>query len=122
MIFLDTARSSWQNESRSAPASGAGLRIWARRIAEIAALLALAVITAGPASAQSRCRISDPTGTPLNVRAWPNGEVKGQIRNGVLVAVEDQQRDDRGRPWALIRSRDGAEVYGWVFREFIACF
>jgi hypothetical protein len=34
-------------------------------------------------SAQSSCRVRDPTGTPLNVRTSPNGNAAGTLNNGV---------------------------------------
>jgi hypothetical protein len=34
------------------------------------------------ASAQDRCRVMDPTGTPLNVRTTPNGNIVGTLNNG----------------------------------------
>jgi Bacterial SH3 domain len=74
------------------------------------------------ASAQQRCRVMDPTGTPLNVRTSPNGTIVGALRNGVLVSVIDRTVDGRGRPWVYIAHRASRRPIGWVFREFIACF
>lgn len=83
--------------------------------------LALAV-QASPAEAQSRCRVTDPTGTPLNIRAAPNGSIIGRAANGVLVSIVDTASDTRGRAWALIRPASGGGAVGWVFREFVSCF
>ncbi len=64
----------------------------------------------------------DPTGTPLNVRVAPNGPIVGALNNGLLVAIVDTRDDANGRPWAfIVRAKDG-HPFGWVFREFIACF
>jgi hypothetical protein len=41
------------------------------------------------AHAQGNCRITDPTGTPLNVRTQPNGSVVGDVSNGTLVTIAD---------------------------------
>ncbi|MFI5014088.1 MAG: SH3 domain-containing protein [Hyphomicrobiales bacterium] len=85
-----------------------------------AAILATACVS--DASAQSRCRVLDPTGTPLNVRAAPNGAIIGTLTNGMLVSVLDRSVDASGRPWVYVASRDSGAPLGWVFREFIACF
>lgn len=89
-----------------------------------ASLAAGLVLTAGQAAlAQSaRCRVMDPTGTPLNIRDAPNGIVIGNVRNGLLVTRLRSGEDERGRPWAYIADRDTGEPLGWVYREFIACF
>jgi hypothetical protein len=90
-------------------------------LAVAAFALALA-IAAAPAHAQSRCRVTDPTGTPLNIRATPNGQIIGRAANGVLVSIVDTASDTRGRAWALIRPASGGGAVGWVFREFVSCF
>lgn len=68
--------------------------------------------------AQSHCRVMDPTGTPLNLRTAPNGQILGNLANGVLVAVVDQAV---GSTWFYIKSLSDDATLGWVFREFIAC-
>ena len=80
-------------------------------------------LSAGTAEAQStRCRVMDPTGTPLNLRDSPNGEIVGRIRNGKLVTRVRSGEDERGRPWAYVMDRETGAPLGWVYREFIACF
>jgi hypothetical protein len=77
---------------------------------------------ASAAGAQSRCRVMDPTGTPLNVRTAPSGAIVGTLPNGLLVSIGDQSVDQNGKAWVYIsRHSDGATL-GWVFREFLACF
>jgi hypothetical protein len=89
----------------------------------VAALLSLWTCAfALEASAQSRCRVMDPTGTPLNVRTGPNGAVVASLPNGLLVSIKARQTDARGRAWVLIARYENDRVIGWVFREFIACF
>jgi uncharacterized protein YraI len=87
-------------------------------------ILAAIVIFAGAigASAQERCRVMDPTGTPLNVRTGPNSTIIGTLPNGMLVTVLDRTRDARGRPWVYVANYRTGRPIGWVFREFIACF
>lgn len=87
-------------------------------------LLALAIAAlASPARAQpERCRVMDPTGTPLNVRDAPNGAVIGQLPNGLLVRRVARATDSRGRLWLYLHRVGSDEPIGWVFREFVACF
>ncbi|OOR89959.1 hypothetical protein B0181_05760 [Moraxella caviae] len=72
------------------------------------------------AYAQS-CRVADPTGTPLNVRASVQGKVIGKLPNRKVVHVLDYDYDSKGRTWAYV-SYDSGRRSGWVFREFIACY
>jgi uncharacterized protein YraI len=88
---------------------------------KIALLIAGALICASASTASARqCMVSDPTGTPLNMRATPNGERVGVIRNGSFVTLIRQERDSRGRIWAEV-SVDGLNYTVWLFREFVSC-
>lgn len=81
----------------------------------------LALLLASPATAQvRRCMVSDPTGTPLNFRSAPNGEVLGTLPNGAIIRVLGQRPDSRGRMWAEVET-EGARASVWVFREFVSC-
>lgn len=93
-----------------------------RRLAATAAALALAALLPQGALAQQRCVVTDPTGTPLNVRTHPNGQVVGIVPNGRPVRILDTAGDPRGRPWAYVAERETGEPIGWVFREFVSCF
>jgi hypothetical protein len=73
------------------------------------------------AMAQSRCHVMDPTGTPLNLRTAPNGQILGNLPNGVLVAVVDHAVDAKGKAWVNIKSLSDDATLSRVFREFIAC-
>ncbi|MCB1546481.1 MAG: SH3 domain-containing protein [Hyphomicrobiaceae bacterium] len=81
------------------------------------------VAQAMPATAQrtGRCIVSDPTGTRLNVRNAPQGDVIGRLRNGTEVRIIDTARDHKGQPWAYVGYWRGGRI-GWVFREFISCY
>lgn len=87
----------------------------------LAAALA-AGLAASPAFAQNRCAVTDPTGTPLNIRETPNGEIIGRVSNGAGVRVVNTSFDERGRPWALISPRGRNHLVGWVYREFVSCY
>ena len=90
-------------------------------LAAVTTLTSLAAV-APAAAAEDLCRVMDPTGTPLNVRVAPNRQIVGALPNGLLVAVVDTRDDANGKPWAfIVRASDG-HPFGWVFREFIACF
>ncbi|QCI63486.1 peptide-binding protein [Phreatobacter stygius] len=92
------------------------------RVAAVTLVGAMFVFAA-PAQAQSdRCRVMDPTGTPLNVRDAPNGAVLGAVRNGTLVTRVRSGEDNRGRPWVYVVDRESGKPMGWVIREFVACF
>jgi hypothetical protein len=70
------------------------------------------------------CRVTDPTGTPLNVRLSPNGKVISKIRNQTVVYPQSIEYDNTGKPWLLINIRQpgGDQMLGWVVREFISCY
>ena len=88
------------------------------------AAAALVAVGALPAAAQNmnRCRVMDPTGTPLNVRTGPNATIVGTLPNGMLVSVRDQTRDRQGKLWVFVVNYETRQSIGWVYREFIACF
>lgn len=94
------------------------------RTLAISAVLLVASTTLEPVAAQrtGRCIVSDPTGTPLNVRASPQGRVVSTIRNGAQVRVTNTTRDHKGQPWAYIVGWENGREIGWVFREFVSCY
>ena len=90
-----------------------------------AVLLAAMIATmTDTASAQRvvQCRITDPTGTPLNVRQGPQGRIIGTIRNGVSVHIAATARDHKGQPWAQIVEGERGRTIGWVIREHVSCY
>jgi hypothetical protein len=88
----------------------------------MALALLISCICATGAAAQSRCKVMDPTGTPLNVRSTPQGTIVGTLTNGVLVSIVDHAVDATGKPWAYVARYSDAVPIGWVFREFISCY
>lgn len=56
------------------------------------------------------CTVSDPTGTPLNVRQSPGGRVIGTLKNGTVVALGATDGSE-GEKWTrIIQPREG---YVW---------
>jgi hypothetical protein len=88
----------------------------------VASALTVALAGAGPAVAKDICKVTDPTGTPLNVRTAPGGEILGTIGNGRDVEVLETRDDARGKAWVLIRQPGAGAAMGWVFREFVSCY
>lgn len=76
------------------------------------------------AQAEEVCKVTDPTGTPLNVRDKPNGQVINILKNGREVYIQEIIRDRQGRPWARVSGyyRGRYREWGWIFREFISCY
>jgi hypothetical protein len=77
-----------------------------------------------PAKAERVCRVTDPTGTPLNVRDRPNGRIVNTLRNGREVKIHETTYDGQGRPWVLLGGYyEGVyRTWGWVIREFVSCY
>ena len=75
---------------------------------------------AADVSAQSRCLVADPTGTPLNVRKTPNGAILGTLPNGLPVTVLDIT-SYRGQTWAHIGRIADHSPFGWVSHDFLDC-
>ncbi len=80
-----------------------------------------AVHAASPVT--QRCVVVDPARSALTVRATPTGGDAGRLHNGQVVEMIDISYDEKGRPWAHIRTADSGTgvVTGWVFREFLEC-
>ncbi len=76
-------------------------------------LMGLAPTLAAPAE---RCMVTDPTGTPLNVRRY-DGKIIGALHNGEIVRILRVGADRSGKPWAYVAYETNGE--GWVYREFI---
>jgi Bacterial SH3 domain len=81
----------------------------------IAAAALLAMAAAFPAMAG--CYVNDNSGTPLNLRASPNGRIIGTLRNGVELQLLDQTTLG-GHVWVNVGRPDSI---GWVAREMLDC-
>jgi hypothetical protein len=79
----------------------------------------LLTVSVDRASASQRCMVTDPTGTPLNVRRF-DGKIIGALHNGEIVRVLRTGADPQAKPWAYVAYETNGE--GWVYREFISCY
>lgn len=70
---------------------------------------------------QTKCVVTDPTGSKLNARTGPNGKILQAIANGVGVNVLDSTKDSQGREWSYIESSEGGTALGWVFKRYLTC-
>jgi Bacterial SH3 domain len=86
--------------------------------------VAVVIFTAGSALADDKCLVTDPTGTPLNVRDTPAGKIVTTLPNGITVMISEFGEDAKGKAWARIGSLKGNQKAkgGWVLREFVSCF
>ena len=66
--------------------------------------------------------MTDPTGTPLNVRESPNGKIIGTLPNGTLVSVVELKNAANGKQWVNVQHYATKQPIGWIFREFVSCF
>lgn len=89
----------------------------------IATFVSVAAI-ALPVKAERICKVTDPTGTPLNVRNRPNGSVINALRNGREVDILEFAYDEQGRPWIRVGGyyEGNYRVWGWAIREFVSCY
>lgn len=66
------------------------------------------------------CVVADPTGTPLNIRVEPNGDIMGTVRNGETVRVY-RVMEDKGKLWAEAWRDPSDNAVGWVFDAYLKC-
>lgn len=90
--------------------------------AAIGAVVLLVSVSVAAAAEGDRCKVTDPTGTPLNVRESPNGKIVGTLANGTVVAIVEYKDAANGKPWAKVQHYETKKPIGWVFREFVSCF
>ena len=66
------------------------------------------------------CTVTDPTGTPLNVRAEPGGEIVGSWTNGIVVR-QFERKMHKGKPWVAVERTAEDNTVGWVFDPYLKC-
>jgi hypothetical protein len=69
------------------------------------------------------CHVADPTGTPLNIRLQPNGEIVATARNGdmILVFRGDEKRDNDECIWLSVALMTSAVPDGYVIGSYVRC-
>jgi hypothetical protein len=83
-----------------------------KRLGLVSAALGALVVISTPVSAATRCKVMDPTGTPLNARD-ESKKIIGKIENGRIVMVARDGKDDAGKAWAYVTTPSGQPI-GWV--------
>ncbi|MFM2390615.1 MAG: hypothetical protein RLZZ437_2170 [Pseudomonadota bacterium] len=66
------------------------------------------------------CTVTDPTGSPLNARGEPGGEIYATLRNGTVVQAV-AQRQHAGKQWVFVEKWASDNAIGWVFDAYMAC-
>jgi hypothetical protein len=66
------------------------------------------------------CTVADPTGSPLNARYEPGGEIDSTLRNGTVVQAI-AQRQHAGKQWVFVEKWSSDNAVGWVFDAYMAC-
>ena len=93
-----------------------------KRLKSLLTIIGLSVAVAVPsmALAAETCMVTDPTDTPLNVRAAPSnkGKILGTIENETIVTIAKYSKNKK---WAYIKDVDTRERIGWVYREYLSC-
>lgn len=83
----------------------------------------LIVIINAPVNSENVCEVKDPTGTALNVRNTPQGNIIGTLPNKHTVDIIDMKKDKKGNDWALVGGyyKGKSQEIGWVFKKYIDC-
>jgi hypothetical protein len=76
-------------------------------------------LSAAPVFAREKCIVTDPTGTPLNIRDL-NMSITSTIGNGESVFIDRYGKDAHGKPWVFILGPNGDQL-GWVYRRYLTC-
>ena len=87
----------------------------------VVAAISLMAMLPIAASAETS-KVTDPTGTRLNVRSSPNGKVISTLKNGTKIRRVDHADDSQGRSWVLAYTEKTNKRIGWVYREFVSCY
>jgi uncharacterized protein YgiM (DUF1202 family) len=66
------------------------------------------------------CTVTDPTGTPLNVRVEPAGEIVGSWTNGIKVR-QVERKMHKGKAWVAVERMADDNAVGWVFDPYLKC-
>jgi uncharacterized protein YgiM (DUF1202 family) len=66
------------------------------------------------------CTVADPTGTPLNVRESPDGDIYGTWQNGIRVRPFEEVTV-KGKKWYGVERLAEDNAIGWVFDPYLKC-
>ena len=66
------------------------------------------------------CTVTDPTGTSLNVRETPSGNVSGTWQNGLRVRPYEEKIVN-GKKWVGVDRFAEDNKVGWVFGRYLLC-
>lgn len=66
------------------------------------------------------CKVTDPTGTPLNVRAEPGAEIVGSWTNGIKVRPFEEKMH-KGKKWVQVERLADDNAIGFVFDPYLKC-
>ena len=83
-------------------------------------LLLATAFAAFAVPASAGCIVSDPTGTPLNVRSRPNGPILGALYNDTPVLVTGGVVTVGMKVWVNVTPLAPGKR-GWVFFDFLSC-
>lgn len=72
------------------------------------------------AHAETDCIVADPTGTLLNVRTSPGGQISKTLNNGTSVTIFDGPSVAEGK-WVYVGSYKVGVPIGWVYRDYLDC-
>jgi hypothetical protein len=82
-------------------------------------LAGVAVLALAGTASAAECIVSDPTGTPLNVRSRPNGTILGALHNDTRVTVINSTIVS-GKVWSKVVPIKAGKT-GWVFHSYLDC-
>jgi hypothetical protein len=76
----------------------------------------IGLILTSTAAMAEPCIVNDQSGTPLNVRKVPDGQIIGALSNGLLVSTGERRGD-----WVWVTPHEGPGKSGWVYRKHLNC-
>jgi hypothetical protein len=123
---VSTNREKFEGLSQDATATalegdrGCRERVFLRMFDKLTAGALRPPAEAPPASKDLICRVTDPTGTPLNVRATPNGVIENQLYNNYQVKPLRFATAANEKTWAYVSNTAGQGI-GWVFFPYLTC-
>jgi uncharacterized protein len=117
---LDAGQHSWLRARMSCGRDAECIAAaYIERIAQLTSLQA-GLQQQAPGNSVAECQVMDPTGTPLNVRTSPDGNIVATLSNGLRVVILDHA-SRRGKDWVYIGNANDRAPIGWVFENYLDC-